>query len=91
VFLVGLLIGAQASDGQGLSSSDLSRLRSVGNVELSPTAGHRIAYSVTMRDRPAAWVSSGPSGDNSTLPTERKRERSLLLRPWPSLACAPMS
>jgi len=51
VFLVGLLIGAQASDAQGLSSSDLSRLRSVGSVELSPD-GHRIAYSVTMRDRP---------------------------------------
>ncbi len=51
VFLAGLLIGAQASDAQGLSSSDLSRLRSVGSVELSPD-GHRIAYSVTMRDRP---------------------------------------
>jgi dipeptidyl aminopeptidase/acylaminoacyl peptidase len=51
VFLVVLLIGAQASDAQGLSSSDLSRLRSVGSVELSPD-GHRIAYSVTMRDRP---------------------------------------
>jgi dipeptidyl aminopeptidase/acylaminoacyl peptidase len=51
VFLIGLLIGAQASDAQGLSSSDLSRLRSVGSVELSPD-GHHIAYSVTMRDRP---------------------------------------
>jgi len=51
VFLVGLLIGAQASDAQGLSSSDLSHLRSVGSVELSPD-GRRIAYSVTMRDRP---------------------------------------
>ncbi|HEY6267358.1 MAG TPA: S9 family peptidase [Candidatus Acidoferrum sp.] len=51
VCLVVLLIGAQASDAQGLGSSDLSRLRSVGSVELSPD-GHRIAYSVTMRDRP---------------------------------------
>jgi dipeptidyl aminopeptidase/acylaminoacyl peptidase len=51
VFLIVLLIGAQASDAQGLSSGDLSRLRSVGSVELSPD-GHRIAYSVTMRDRP---------------------------------------
>jgi Tol biopolymer transport system component len=36
---------------QGLASSDVSRLRSVGNVELSPDS-RRIAYSVTMRDRP---------------------------------------
>jgi dipeptidyl aminopeptidase/acylaminoacyl peptidase len=51
VCLVVLLIGAQVSDAQGLSSGDLSRLRSVGSVEISPD-GHRIAYSVTMRDRP---------------------------------------
>jgi dipeptidyl aminopeptidase/acylaminoacyl peptidase len=36
---------------QGLASSDLLRLRSVGSAELSPD-GHRIAYTVTMRDRP---------------------------------------
>jgi dipeptidyl aminopeptidase/acylaminoacyl peptidase len=36
---------------QGLASSDLSRLRSVGSVELSPD-GRRIAYSMIMRDRP---------------------------------------
>ena len=36
---------------QGLASGDLSRLRSVGSVELSPD-GRRIAYSVVMRDRP---------------------------------------
>src|SRR5882762_2113020 len=36
---------------QGFSSSDLPRLRSVGSVELSPD-GRRIAYTVTMRDRP---------------------------------------
>ena len=36
---------------QGLASSDLSRLRSVGSAELSPD-GKRIAYTVTMRDRP---------------------------------------
>jgi dipeptidyl aminopeptidase/acylaminoacyl peptidase len=46
-----LLIGAQVSDAQGLSSTDLSRLRSVGSAEISPD-GHRIAYRVTMRDRP---------------------------------------
>jgi dipeptidyl aminopeptidase/acylaminoacyl peptidase len=46
-----LLISAPFSRAQGLSSGDLARLRSVGSVELSPD-GHRIAYSVTMRDRP---------------------------------------
>jgi dipeptidyl aminopeptidase/acylaminoacyl peptidase len=36
---------------QTLSPSDLSRFRSVGRVALSPD-GQRIAYTVTMRDRP---------------------------------------
>jgi dipeptidyl aminopeptidase/acylaminoacyl peptidase len=36
---------------QGLASADLSRLRSVGGVAISPD-GHRIAYTVGMRDRP---------------------------------------
>jgi dipeptidyl aminopeptidase/acylaminoacyl peptidase len=36
---------------QGLVSGDLSRLRNVGSVEFSPD-GKRIAYSITMRDRP---------------------------------------
>jgi dipeptidyl aminopeptidase/acylaminoacyl peptidase len=40
-----------SSAAQGFSSADLSRLRLVGNVELSPD-GHRIAYTVVMRDRP---------------------------------------
>ena len=46
-----LLAIAPLSGAQGLSSGDLSRLRSVGSVELSPD-GRRIAYSVTLRDRP---------------------------------------
>jgi dipeptidyl aminopeptidase/acylaminoacyl peptidase len=46
-----LLNFAPSVTGQGIASSDLSRLRSVGSVELSPD-GRRIAYSVTMRDRP---------------------------------------
>src|SRR5580704_13944156 len=49
--VLGSLVSAPFSDGQGLSSRDLSRLRSVGAVEISPDA-RRIAYSVTMRDRP---------------------------------------
>jgi len=36
---------------QGLASSDLSRLRSVGGVALSPDGRH-LAYSVAMRDEP---------------------------------------
>jgi dipeptidyl aminopeptidase/acylaminoacyl peptidase len=47
----GALILAPVSGAQGLSSSDLSRLRSVGSVELSPE-GQRIAYTVIMRDGP---------------------------------------
>src|SRR6266581_7337799 len=48
---VALIMSATSVVGQGLASGDLSRLRSVGSVELSPD-GRRIAYSVTMRDRP---------------------------------------
>jgi len=40
-----------AAQSQGLVSGDLSRLRSVGSLGVSPD-GKRIAYSVTMRDRP---------------------------------------
>jgi dipeptidyl aminopeptidase/acylaminoacyl peptidase len=48
---LGLLPIAPFSRAQGLTSGDLSSLRSVGSVELSPD-GRRIAYTVTMRDRP---------------------------------------
>src|SRR6266704_6682306 len=48
---VALLVVTPSDMAQGLASSDLSRLRSVGSVELSPD-GRRIAYTVTMRDRP---------------------------------------
>src|SRR5438874_2052529 len=48
VVLIRLVPSAAA---QGLASGDLSRLRSVGSVELS-SDGRRIAYSVVMRDRP---------------------------------------
>src|SRR6266404_7082323 len=39
------------SKAQGLASADLSRLRSVGSVAVSPD-GHRVAYTMVMRDRP---------------------------------------
>ena len=51
IALIALSISSAAAapppQSQGLQSSDLSRLRSVGAVELSPD-GRRIAYSVTM-------------------------------------------
>ena len=46
-----LVLLAPSGTAQGFSSSDLSRWRSVGSVELSPD-GRRIAYTVTLRDRP---------------------------------------
>src|SRR5260370_4334349 len=49
---VALLVITPSAMAQGLASSDLSRLRSVGSVVQSPD-GRRIAYTVTMRDRPA--------------------------------------
>src|SRR5690242_2371735 len=46
-----LLATAPFSRAQGFVSSDLSKLRSVGTVALSPD-GHHVAYTVTMRDEP---------------------------------------
>ena len=48
---LGLLALAPFASAQGLVSSDLSRYRSVGAVALSPD-GHRLAYSIVMRDQP---------------------------------------
>jgi dipeptidyl aminopeptidase/acylaminoacyl peptidase len=48
---IALFANVPSSAAQGFSSADLSRIRSVGNVEFSPD-GHRIAYTVVMRDRP---------------------------------------
>ena len=42
---------AVPANAQGLASSDLSRLRSVDSVALSPD-GHYLAYTITMRDHP---------------------------------------
>ena len=42
---------ATSACAQLLTSSDLSRLRSIGGVALSPDS-HYIAYTITMRDRP---------------------------------------
>src|SRR5579885_815697 len=54
LFSLLVFVGAAGSwpvRGQGLVSSDLSLFRSVGAVALSPD-GRRIAYTITMRDRP---------------------------------------
>lgn len=52
MFLICVLFAiTEQASGQSLTSADLSRLRSVGGVALSPD-GHRVAYSVAMRDRP---------------------------------------
>ena len=42
-----------AAHAQVLTSADLSKLRSIGSVALSPD-GHFIAYTITMRDRPGS-------------------------------------
>src|SRR5690349_3020462 len=42
---------ASGSSAQGLAGADLARFRSVGSVASSPD-GHRVAYTVVMRDRP---------------------------------------
>src|SRR5438046_842084 len=50
--LCACLLGlAPVGSAQGLTSSDLSKLRSVGGVALSPDGRH-LAYSVVMRDEP---------------------------------------
>ena len=51
VVLVGLALCAPWSQAQGLVSRDLYRFRAVGQVALSPD-NHRVAYTVTMYDRP---------------------------------------
>src|SRR6266446_205094 len=50
-WMLALLMIDPSAAAQGLVGSDLSRLRSVGSVELSPD-GRRIAYGVVTRDRP---------------------------------------
>src|SRR5437660_12703450 len=50
-WMLALLLIDPSAAAQGLVGSDLSRLRSVGSVELSPD-GRRIAYGVVTRARP---------------------------------------
>ncbi|HVH60148.1 MAG TPA: hypothetical protein VM709_07430, partial [Candidatus Sulfotelmatobacter sp.] len=48
---LGLVTTLQPARTQGLVSGDLSKMRSVGGVALSPDGRH-LAYSVVMRDEP---------------------------------------
>jgi dipeptidyl aminopeptidase/acylaminoacyl peptidase len=50
IFFCAALFGTRAN-AEGLSSGDLSRLRSIGSVAISPDARY-IAYTITMRDQP---------------------------------------
>ncbi|HMD32853.1 MAG TPA: S9 family peptidase [Candidatus Acidoferrales bacterium] len=61
---------------QGLQSADISRFRSVGSAELSPD-GHRIAYTVAMRDRPGRpysqiWFFDLATGKSTRLDGEKE-------------------
>ena len=75
--VVALATGPGRAAAQGILSEDLSRLRSVGAVELSPD-GKRIAYTVTMRDRPGRpysqiWIADLASGKSTRLGGEKDR------------------
>jgi dipeptidyl aminopeptidase/acylaminoacyl peptidase len=50
VCFVCVIVQPTPGNAQGLTSGDISRLRSIGNVALSPD-GRYIAYTITMRDR----------------------------------------
>jgi len=70
------LVAAAPAPAQGLQASDLSRMRNVGAVEISPD-GRRIAYTIVMRDRPGRpysqiWLYDVPSGKSSRLGGEKE-------------------
>lgn len=64
-------LNAVPLQGQGMQSSDLYRFRSVGEVQFSPD-NRRIAYTVTMHDRPGRpysqiWIMDAASGKSIRL------------------------
>jgi len=70
------LAAAPPARTQALQSSDLSRLRSVGAVDLSPDGRH-VAYSVTLRDRPGRpysqiWILDLSTGKSFRLGGEKE-------------------
>jgi dipeptidyl aminopeptidase/acylaminoacyl peptidase len=68
--LGGLMLSLPRCQAQGLVSSDLYRLRAVGQVALSPD-GRRIAYTVTMHNRPGRPYSQVWIMDLSTAASTR--------------------
>jgi dipeptidyl aminopeptidase/acylaminoacyl peptidase len=73
----GVFAGASgaAAQSQGLVSSDLSKLRSVGGIAVAPD-GKRVAYSVTMRDRPGRpygqlWIMDLTTQKSTRVGTEK--------------------
>ena len=70
-------LAAAPARAQSLQSADLSRLRSVGSVELCPDGRH-IAYTVTMRDRPGRpysqiWILDLTTEKSIRLGAEKER------------------
>lgn len=66
ILIMACLATTATTHASGLQSSDLSRLRSIGQVQLSPD-GNRIAYTIENRDRPGRpysqlWVMEIASG-----------------------------
>lgn len=67
----------RSGDAQGLQSSDLSRLRNVGSVALSPS-GRTVAYTVVMRDQPGRpssqlWVADLAALKSTRLGDDKSR------------------
>jgi len=82
---IALLASTPCSAAQGLASSDISRLRSVGSAELSPD-GHRIAYTIVMRDGPGRpygklWIMDVGSQKSARVGGERDAAGSPLWSP----------
>jgi dipeptidyl aminopeptidase/acylaminoacyl peptidase len=85
VFLLTLLLFAPFGAAQGLTSSDLSKLRSIGSVALSPDGQH-LAYTVAMRDEPGRpygqlWVMDLPTQKSIRFGGDKDRGGSPLWSP----------
>ena len=83
--LAGLTLSAPWSQAQGLVSSDLYRFRAVGQVALSPD-NHRIAYTVTMYDRPGRpysqiWIMDLSTAASTRLGGEKEASSNPLWSP----------
>ena len=84
-FVLGLLTLARCDFAQGLSSGDLSKLRSIGAVALSPD-GRQLAYTVTMFNEPGRpysqlWIMDLASQKSTRLGGDKDRGSSPLWSP----------